>query len=211
MSAKVLTKAAAKEAKIDIIEDGRGTQAVHDVIVATRAARRSGSANTKTKAEVDLSGAKPWRQKGTGRARAGYKSSPIWRGGGVVFGPKPRDYSKKVAKSVRRLAFRKALSERINAGDVLTIDDFVVPQLKTKAFIDLLRKQTDAERVLIVSDSFDEKTYKSARNVKPARLATASDVNTEELLRFQKILVTQKALEKLAERTHLSSSKATAR
>ena len=179
MSAKVLTKAAAKEAKIDIIEDGRGTQAMHDVIVATRAARRSGSANSKTKAEVDLSGAKPWRQKGTGRARAGYKSSPIWRGGGVVFGPKPRDYSKKVAKSVRRLAFRKALSERINAGDVLTIDDFVVPQLKTKAFIDLLRKQTDAERVLIVSDSFDEKTYKSARNVKPARLATASDVNTE--------------------------------
>ena len=211
MSAKVLTKAAAKEAKIDIIEDGRGTQAVHDVIVATRAARRSGSANTKTKAEVDLSGAKPWRQKGTGRARAGYKSSPIWRGGGVVFGPKPRDYSKKVAKSVRRLAFRKALSERINAGDVLTIDDFVVPQLKTKAFVDLLRKQTDTEKVLIVSDSFDETTYKSARNVKPARLATASDVNTEELLRFQKILVTQKALEKLAERTRPPSSKAAAR
>ena len=89
MSAKVLTKTAAKEANIDIIEDGRGTQAVHDVVVAMRAARRSGSANTKTKAEVDLSGAKPWRQKGTGRARAGYKSSPIWRGGGVVFGPSP--------------------------------------------------------------------------------------------------------------------------
>ena len=79
MSAQVLTKAGAKEAKIDLIEDGRGTQAVHDAVVAMRAARRSGSANTKTKAEVDLSGAKPWRQKGTGRARAGYKSSPIWR------------------------------------------------------------------------------------------------------------------------------------
>src|SRR5256886_3936000 len=112
MSAEVLTKAAAKEAELEIIENGRGTQAVHDVVVAMRAARRSGSANTKTKAEVDLSGAKPWRQKGTGRARAGYKSSPIWRGGGVVFGPKPRDYSKKISKSVRRLAFRKALSER---------------------------------------------------------------------------------------------------
>jgi large subunit ribosomal protein L4 len=200
MSAKVLTKAAAKEARIDVIDDGRGTQAVQHVIVAMRAARRSGSANTKTKAEVDLSGAKPWRQKGTGRARAGYKSSPIWRGGGVVFGPKPRDYSKKVAKSVRRLAFRKALSERINAGDVLTIDNFVVSQLKTKAFIDLLRKQTDAEKVLILSDSFDEKTSKSARNVKLVQLATASDVNTEQLLGFQKILVTEKALEKLAER-----------
>ncbi|PYJ51802.1 MAG: 50S ribosomal protein L4, partial [Verrucomicrobia bacterium] len=99
MSANVLTKAAAKEAKIEIIEDGRGTQVVHDTVVAMRAARRSGSANTKTKAEVNLSGAKPWRQKGTGRARAGYKSSPIWRGGGVVFGPKPRDYSKKISKS----------------------------------------------------------------------------------------------------------------
>jgi len=211
MSAKVLTKAAAKEANIDLIEDGRGTQAVHEVIVAIRAARRSGSANTKTKAEVDLSGAKPWRQKGTGRARAGYKSSPIWRGGGVVFGPKPRDYSKKVPKSVRRLAFRKALSERINAGDVLTIDKFVVPELKTKAFVDLLRKQTDAEKVLIVSDSFDEKTFKSARNVKPVTLATASDVNTEQLLRFQKILITQKGLEQLAGRLHPPTQEATAR
>src|SRR5258705_12208225 len=107
MSAKVLSKVAAKEAKIDLIEDGRGTQAVHDTVVAMRAARRSGSANTKTKAEVNLSGAKPWRQKGTGRARAGYKSSPIWRGGGGGFGPKPRDYSKKSPKYVRRLACHK--------------------------------------------------------------------------------------------------------
>jgi large subunit ribosomal protein L4 len=102
---------------------------------------------------------------------------------------------------VRRLAFRKALSERINAGDVLTIDKFVVPELKTKLFVDLLREQTDAEKVLIVSDSFDENTFKSARNVKPVKLATASDVNTEQLLAFQKILVTRKALEQLAERT----------
>jgi large subunit ribosomal protein L4 len=206
MSAKVLTKAAAKEAKIDIIEDGRGTQAVHEVVVAMRAARRSGTANTKSKADVDLSGAKPWRQKGTGRARAGYKSSPIWRGGGVVFGPKPRDYSKKVPKSVRRLAFRKALSERINAGDILTIDKFVVPEFKTKSFIDLLRKQTGAGKVLIVSDSFDEKTFKSAHNVKSARLATAADVNTEQLLAFDKILITDAALEKLAARSSSGSS-----
>src|SRR3954462_9725855 len=137
MAAKVLTADAAKDANITLIEGGRGTQALHETVVAMRAARRSGSANTKSKAEVDLSGAKPWRQKGTGRARAGYKSSPIWRGGGVVFGPKPRDYSKKVGKSVRRLAFRKALSERINAGDVLTIDKFAVSEEKTKAFLDL--------------------------------------------------------------------------
>ncbi len=206
MSAKVLTKAAANEAKIDLIEDGRGTQAVHDVVVAMRAARRSGSANTKTKAEVDLSGAKPWRQKGTGRARAGYKSSPIWRGGGVVFGPKPRDYSKKTSKSVRRLAFQKALSERIKAGDVLAIDKFVVPELKTKSFVALLKEQTDARKVLLISDAFDQTTLKSGGNVKRVTLATASDVNTEQLLAFEKILVTQKALEQLAERTRPSGS-----
>jgi large subunit ribosomal protein L4 len=211
MSAKVLSKAAAKEAKIDIIEDGRGIQAVHDVVVAMRAARRSGSANTKTKAEVDLSGAKPWRQKGTGRARAGYKSSPIWRGGGVVFGPKPRDYSKKTSKSLRRLAFQKALSERISAGDVLTIDKFAVPEIKTKSFVSLLKKATDAGKVLVIADSFDENTFKSARNVKTVHLATAAEVNTEQLLAFEKILVTQKALEKLAERTNPPSPKATAR
>ncbi len=201
MSAKVLTAEAAKEAKIELIETGRGSQALHDTVVAMRAARRSGSANTKSKADVNLSGAKPWRQKGTGRARAGYKSSPIWRGGGVVFGPKPRDYSKKVSKTVKRLAFQKALTERIIGGDVLTIDAFSVSELKTKAFVSLLKKQTDAKKVLILSDSFDENTYRAARNVKPVLLATARDVNTEQLLAFDKILVTGSALEQLAGRT----------
>jgi large subunit ribosomal protein L4 len=200
MSAKVLSKAAAKDAKIEIIENGRGSQALHEVIVAMRAARRSGSANTKTKAEVDLSGAKPWRQKGTGRARAGYKSSPIWRGGGVVFGPKPRDYSKRTSKSQRRLAFHKALSERIKDGDVLTVDAIAIPEIKTKKFVDFVKKQTDARKVLLISDSFDEKTTISARNVKPVKLAKASDVNAEELLAFDKIVVTSKGLEQLAAR-----------
>ena len=202
MSAKVLTKAAAKEAKIALIENGRGTQAVNDVVVAMRAARRSGTANTKTKADVDLSGAKPWRQKGTGRARAGYKSSVIWRGGGVVFGPKPRDYSKKTSKSVRRLAFQKALSERVSAGDVLTIGELAVKEIKTKAFVQLVKKQTNATRILIVSDVFDENMQKSARNVKPVTLARASDVNAEQLLSFEKILITEGGLAKLAERTN---------
>ena len=201
MSATILTAEAAKEAKITLIEGGRGTQAMHDVVVAMRAARRSGSANTKSKADVNLSGAKPWRQKGTGRARAGYKSSPIWRGGGVVFGPKPRDYTKKVSKTTRRLAFQKALSERIKAGDVLTIDTFAVTEIKTKSFMTLLREQTDARKVLLISESFDDNTYKSARNVKPVLLATASEVNTEQLLAFNKILVTQSALAHLARRS----------
>src|SRR3954451_23754822 len=179
LTATILTVEAAQAANIPVVENGRYTQVVHDAVVAYRANRRSGTANTKTKAEVNLSGAKPWRQKGTGRARAGYASSPVWVGGGVVFGPKPRDYSKKVSKSVRRLALQKALSERIKAGDVLTIDKFAVSEIKTKAFVDLVRKQTDADKVLIVSDSFDDNTHKSARNVKKVKLATASDVNTE--------------------------------
>src|SRR6201994_4500875 len=199
--ATILTVEAAKAANIPVVENGKYTQVVHDTVVAYRANRRSGTACTKSKADVNLSGAKPWRQKGTGRARAGYKSSPVWRGGGVVFGPKPRDYSKKVPKSVRRLAFRKALSERINAGDVLTVDKFAVTEVKTKAFVSMVKKATDAAKVLLISDSFEDNFYKSARNVKSATLVTATDVNTEQLLSFHKILVTPKGLEKLAERS----------
>jgi large subunit ribosomal protein L4 len=200
MSATVLTIDAAKEAKIDVIENGRGTQALHDVVVALRANRRSGTANTKTKAEVAYSGKKPWRQKGTGRARAGYTSSPVWSGGGVVFGPKPRDYSKNVPKNVKRLALLKALSSRILAGDVLVAGEIKVAGPKTKEFVAFLKSQTDARKVLVISTQFDDATYKAARNIRPVLLNTASEVNTEQLLAFQKILVTNEALAKLAER-----------
>jgi large subunit ribosomal protein L4 len=200
VSAAVLTVEAAKLAKIQVIENGRGTQAVHDVIVAMRANRRRGSANTKTKADVAYSGRKPWRQKGTGRARAGYTSSPIWSGGGVVFGPKPRDYSKKMPRSVRQLAFLKAFSARVIAGDILVTDEIKVANPKTKEFVSLVKSHTDAEKVLVISTGFDEATYKAARNVRPVRLNTASEVNTEQLLAFQKIIVTNEALARLAER-----------
>src|SRR6478752_10393833 len=138
MAATVLTIDAAKAANIPVVENGKYSQVVHDVVVAYRANRRSGSANTKTNAEVNLSGAKPWRQKGTGRARAGDKASPIWVGGGVAFGPHPRDYSKKIPKKVKALAFRKAFSERILGGDVLLVEDFAVQEAKTKRFIGLV-------------------------------------------------------------------------
>ena len=201
MSAQVLTIEAAKKANLSVVETGHGTQAVHDVVVAMRAARRSGTACTKTKAEVALSGAKPWRQKGTGRARAGYKSSPVWVGGGVVFGPKPRDYSKKVTRGVRRLAFSKALSSRIIAGDVLVADSFAVAEPKTKKFLVALQAVTAESKVLIISSDFDDNTKLAARNVQPALLMTASEVNTEQLLKFKKIVITQGAMEQLAART----------
>ena len=203
MSATVLTVDAAKAAKIDVITDEvKGTQAVHDAVVALRANRRSGTANCKTKAEVNLSGAKPWRQKGTGRARAGYKSSPVWVGGGVVFGPKPRDYSKKVSKQVKRLALRKAFSARLLAGDVLLVDNFAVGDGKTKSFISLLTDTAGAsEKILIVGTRFDELTFRAARNVQTAQLVSASDVNAEHLLRYNKIVLTQDALAQIAERS----------
>ena len=200
MSAKVLTVEAAKQANFELIENGRGTQAVHDVVVAMRAARRSGSASTKPKATVSLSGKKPWRQKGTGRARAGYASSPVWVGGGVAFGPHPRDYTKKVTKSVKRLALRKALSARIIAGDVLVAESFSVSEPKTQQFVKLVRETASEDKVLVVSSVFDENTYKAARNVQPTQLVTASDVNTEQLLAYKKIIVTIDALPQLAER-----------
>ena len=201
MSAQVLTIDQAKAAKIDLIENARGGQAVHDVVVALQAARRSGTASVKTKATVNGSGAKPWRQKGTGRARAGYKSSPVWVGGGVVFGPHPRDYSKNVPKSVRRLALRKALSARITAGDVFVVDGFSVSEPKTKQFVSLVKATAAEEKVLVIAAAFDENTYKAARNVKPTQLVTAREVNTEQLLAYRKIIVTNDALPELAERT----------
>ena len=202
MSATILTPEAAKDAKIEIIANGKGTQAVHDVVVAMRANRRSGSASTKTKATVSGSGKKPYKQKGTGNARAGYLSSPIRVGGGVVFGPHPRSYAKKVTKSTRRLAFRKAFSSRIISGDVLILDTFAVAELKTKAFLKLVGEQTEEKKkVLVVSDKFDERTYKAGRNVKTVQLTTAEGVNTEDLLHFNKILITRDALAQLAERT----------
>src|SRR5476649_128616 len=132
MSATILTAEAAKAANIEVITNGKYTQAVHDTVVALRANRRSGTASVKTKATVSGSGAKPWNQKGTGRARAGYKSSPVWSGGGVVFGPHPRDYSKKTNKSVKQLALRKAISSRVNAGEVYLITPISLSQPKTK-------------------------------------------------------------------------------
>ena len=128
------------EVVFPIIENGKGTQAVHDVVVAYRAAQRSGTACTKTMGEVAGSGKKPWRQKGTGRARAGSFRSPLWRGGGVTFGPKPRDFSKKVTRKTRQLALRKALGERIKAGEVKVVEELKLDAPKTKAILGVLDK-----------------------------------------------------------------------
>src|SRR5436853_2126836 len=140
------------EVKFPLVEDGKGTQAVHDAVVGYQAAQRMGTASTKTMGEVAGSGKKPWRQKGTGRARAGSFASPLWRGGGVVFGPKPRDFGKKVSRKTKQLALRKALTERLKAGDVVVLDDIKLESPKTKAFVGLLNSLTVSGSTLIVAD-----------------------------------------------------------
>lgn len=201
MSATILTADVAKKANIELITDGKGTQAVHDVVVAMRANRRSGTASVKTKATVNLSGKKPWKQKGTGRARAGYASSPVWSGGGVVHGPHPRSYAKKTPKAVKKLAFRKALSARILSGDVLIVDSFEIKEGKTKAFVNLIKGLAgDVRRTLVVAVSFSDSTFLAARNVAGDLLMTAAEVNTENLLAFDKIIITKDALEALGNR-----------
>jgi large subunit ribosomal protein L4 len=200
MSATILTPQAAAAVNIDVITNGKYTEAVHNTVVAYRANRRSGTASVKTKATVNLSGAKPWRQKGTGRARAGYKSSPVWVGGGVVFGPHPRDYSKKVSKKTKQIALRKALSIRINDGDVFLVPSFVVAQPKTKEFVKLLTSYLAEPKTLIIASNFDDTTKLAARNCSQAQLISGAEVNTEDLLRYKKILLTNDGLAQLAER-----------
>lgn len=204
MAAKTLDTAAAKSANIAVIEDSEhGRQAVHDVIVAMQANRRSGTAHTKTRGEVSMTGKKPFRQKGTGRARQGGNAPNVHRGGGVVFGPRnERDYTKKVNKATKRLAFAKALSERIADGDVSTVSELSIADGKTKSFAKEIKGLSgDAKRTLVVGDDFSDETFLAARNYQGALLVSAHDVNTEQLLHFNKIIVTEKALEILAART----------
>ena len=187
------------EVKFPLIEDGKGTQAVHDVVVAYQAAQRMGTACTKNVGEVSGSNKKPWRQKGTGRARAGSHQSPLWVGGGVVFGPKPRDFSKKVSKSTRSLALRKALSERLKAGDVVLVDDLKLDSPKTRDFISLMSTLDLTGTTLIVA-SADKNLTLASRNIENVTLASSDSLNTYDVLRPDKLLFTKSAFEKVEAR-----------
>src|SRR5712671_6116815 len=153
------------EVQFALIENGKGTQAVHDAVVAYLANQRMGTACTKNVGEVAGTNKKPWRQKGTGRARAGSFASPLWRGGGVVFGPKPRDFSKKVSQKTRQLALRKALSERLRAGDVVLVDDLKLESAKTKEFLGVLAALELKGSTLLVSNAADKNLKLASRNV----------------------------------------------
>jgi len=188
------------EVRFPLVEGGKGTQAVHDVVVAYRAAQRSGTASTKTMGEVAGTGKKPWRQKGTGRARAGSFASPLWRGGGVVFGPKPRDFAKKVTRSTKQLALRKALTERLNAGDVVVLNEIKLAAPKTKEFIGVLKALDITKTALIVTNAADDTLMRASRNVPNVEIVTSDSVNTYQVLRSDKLVFTRGAFEKLEER-----------
>src|ERR1043165_8691095 len=166
------------EVKFPLVEGGKGTQAVHDVVVAYQAAQRMGTACTKNVGDVNGTNKKPWRQKGTGRARAGSCASPLWRGGGVVFGPKPRDFSKKVNVQTRQLSLRKAFSERLKAGEVTVVDQFSLAAPKTTEFPGALAALKLDGSTLIVAGTEDKNLALAARNVRAVSLATAETLNT---------------------------------
>lgn len=188
------------EVKFTLVEGGRGTQAVHDVVVAYNAAQRMGTACTKTVGEVAGSNKKPWKQKGTGRARAGSLRSPLWRGGGVVFGPKPRDFTKKVGRKTKQLSLRKALTERLNAGDVLLVEELKLDSPKTKGFLELMNKLGLKGTALVVAPNIEQNLRLATRNIQQVQVTTAELLNTYQVLRSDKLLFTRGAFETLEER-----------
>lgn len=188
--------------QIETFEGRRGMQAVKEVIVAHQANARHGTASTKTRSEVAASGKKPWRQKGTGNARAGSTTSPLWSGGGVVFGPKPRDYSKKINKKVKSLALRRILFDRASKGDIEVLESFELSEAKTRLAHGLIRKIAPKGRVLVVAEEISENIRRASRNLNQVDVFDANAVNTLTLAGYSKILITRKALDQLVERSN---------
>ncbi|HEY9761473.1 MAG TPA: 50S ribosomal protein L4 [Trichocoleus sp.] len=187
--------------ELKIASEETASSIVHRALVRQMNNARQGTVSTKTRAEVSGGGRKPWRQKGTGRARAGSNRSPLWRGGGVIFGPKPRDYSVSMNRKERRLALRTALQSR--ADDLIVVEDFAdkLSRPKTKELLSAMaRWGVEAEdKVLLIVGERDENVYLSARNVESIKLISASNLNIYDLLVADRLLVTSSALQKIQE------------
>jgi len=201
MSAKPFTIEDAQAAQVVLVGPEKGRQAVHDLVTAYRANRRSGTANTKTRGEVSGNNKKIYKQKGTGNARHGDKRAPIFVGGGVVFGPRPRDYSKKVTKSVRKLALRRVLGDLVRGGKVKSVDSLSIPDGKTKSFVAAIDAMTQRGKILVVANAFDDSTFLAARNVSWVQLVSSNDVNVEQLLLAHSVILVGDAVQILAQRT----------
>lgn len=175
------------------------TGILHEIVCMQRANRRSGNACTKTRGEVSGGGAKPWRQKGTGRARAGSRTSPVWRGGGTVFGPKPRDYSYSLPKKVKKLALKMAMSARNQEGNLVIIDSFELPEIKTKDFIGIM-KNFKFDNCLVVTSDIEDKIALSSRNAVGFKVLPVAGLNVYDILKYSKLMLIQSSLAKIEER-----------
>ncbi len=187
--------------ELKVAKDENAAHIVHRALVRQQANARQGTASTKTRAEVRGGGRKPWRQKGTGRARAGSIRSPLWRGGGVIFGPKPRDYDTKMNRKERRLALRTAFFSR--AEDMIVVEEFAdkLPRPKTKELVEAIARwgvQPDSKVLLILAER-EENVYLSARNVAKMKIIPATQLNIFDLLAADKIVTTPSALAKIQE------------
>jgi large subunit ribosomal protein L4 len=192
----------------ELLELKKGAQAVHDAVEAYQTGLRAGTASTKTRAHVSGGGIKPWRQKGTGRARAGSIRSPIWRGGGVIFGPHPKKYEKRVNKKTLRLAFRRAFSERVVSGDVALLEGLSLSEPKTKNMASVLNQLKIEHGVLLVLNVPDKNVQLASRNIPLVEVVTASGVHTYQVLRYPRMLISRDAMAKLEERLKKPSGRA---
>ncbi|MDD4335196.1 MAG: 50S ribosomal protein L4 [Desulfotomaculaceae bacterium] len=171
---------------------------LHDAVVMQLAGRRLGTHDTKTRSEVRGGGRKPWRQKGTGRARHGTIRSPIWRGGGIVFGPHPRNYSYSLPKKVRKLALKSALSAKVNSGDILVLDELKLEQPKTKDIVRILNSLKVNDALLVTADK-DDSVEKSARNLPNIKSLIATGLNVYDILAYDKLVMTRDAVARVEE------------
>ncbi|MDD3654321.1 MAG: 50S ribosomal protein L4 [Desulfotomaculaceae bacterium] len=171
---------------------------LHDAVLMQLARRRQGTHDTKTRAEVSGGGRKPWRQKGTGRARHGTTRSPIWRSGGIVFGPHPRDYQFCLPKKVRKLALKSALSAKVNSGDILVLDKLDLKQPKTRDMVKILNN-LKVNGALLVTADIDRVVEKSARNIPNVKPVHAGEINVYDILAHNKLVITREAVARVEE------------
>ncbi len=196
MSGKKLSKIELSDAVFGITPNQR---AMHAAVVNYLANQRQGTQSTKTRAEVRGGGRKPWRQKGTGRARQGSIRSPQWTGGGVALGPKPRDYSYRLNRKLKRLALLSALSAKAAAGEIVVVDNFKIEEYKTKTVINMLGALGAKGKALIVTDGVNEKMVKSASNIPGVKTTTANLINVYDILNAGVFVVSVDAAKKIEE------------
>jgi large subunit ribosomal protein L4 len=193
-----------KVGSLEVSEDVFGVDVnehiLHEVVVMQLANKRRGTASTKIRDEVRGGGKKPWKQKGTGRARAGSSRSPIWRGGGVSFGPKPRDYSYKVPKKVRKIALKSALSYKVKNNDIVVLDKFESEFSKTKEVALLLKDLKILNKALFLIEQENKNLQLAARNLPNARVLNLAGLNVYDLLYSSKLILTQSTISKIEER-----------